>query len=146
MRRLVWVIVLLVFASCAPHHASIARRAQKIEGQVWSPYCPGKLLIDCTTTQAGELRTKIVRELRSGRTDAEVLRGIRRDFGPSALARPPSGRSGLIIWLVPIAVFALGGVVVLVRRRRVVPAPPAQPPPGVDDALERLRDEVRRQI
>jgi len=145
--RIAAVFVLL--AACASSgHMSIASRAQRIEGQVWSPYCPGKLLIDCTTTQAGELRARIVAELRRGRSDARVLRGIREDFGSTALARPPSGGAGVAIWFVPIVVFVIGASIVvwLVRRRRPkAGAPPAAgTPPG--PALDKLRDEVRRHI
>jgi cytochrome c-type biogenesis protein CcmH/NrfF len=150
MLRLVRVsaILLLVAACASSGHMSVAQRAQRIEGQVWSPYCPGKLLIDCTTTQAGQLRDRITREIRRGRSDTQVLRGIREDFGNGALARPPSGGAGVLIWLVPFMVFALGATLVvwLVRKRRPEPvAPPATaPPPSAD--LQKLRDEVRRRL
>jgi len=134
-------------ACASSAHVSVARRAQRIEGQVWSPYCPGKLLIDCTTVQAGQLRARITRELRAGRSDAEVFGGIRQDFGNEALARPPSGGAGLVIWLVPFVVFVLGAsaVVWLIRRRRSIVVPPF-PAPKSDEMLQRLRDEVRRDI
>lgn len=147
MRRIVLGLFLLTVVACSSGHATVAERAQKIEGQVWSPYCPGKLLIDCTTTQAGQLRARITRELRSGRSDAAVLADIRRDFGDSALARPPSGRGGLLVWLVPVAVFVLGAMVVMfVRRRRSGTAAASTPHTTNDPALQRLRDEVRREI
>jgi cytochrome c-type biogenesis protein CcmH len=140
----------LLCAGCASSaHISAAQRAQRIEGRVWSPYCPGKLLIDCTTTQAGELRARIAREVRRGRSDAQILRGIRDDFGDTALAQPPSGGTGVLIWLVPLMVFMLGASVVawLVRRRRPEDATAASSaPPAADPDLQRLRDEVRRQI
>lgn len=148
MPRLVRIaLVFLLLAGCASSaHVTVARRAQRIEGQIWSPYCPGKLLIDCTTTQAGQLRDRITREVRAGRTDAQVLRDIRSDFGEGALARPPTGGGGVLIWLVPFAVFLLGGagVVWLVRRRKA--EAPAAVTQTVDPALQQLRDEVRRNI
>jgi cytochrome c-type biogenesis protein CcmH len=142
------VIFMLVAACASSAHLSVPRRAQRIEGQVWSPYCPGKLLIDCTTTQAGELRARITRELRAGRTDAQVLRGIRDDFGDTALARPPSGGGGVVIWLVPFIVFVLGATLVvwLVRRRRPPRDVIGNAPSAPTAELQKLRDEVRRDI
>ncbi len=147
MRRLCAVLILMLAVGCASSgQSSVAKRAQRIEGQVWSPYCPGKLLIDCTTTQAGQLRARIKRQLRAGRSDAAVLADIRHDFGDSQLARPPSGGTGVVVWMIPVAIFVLGaGVVIFVRRRRTeIGAPPS--PAAPSDALETLRDEVRRNI
>jgi cytochrome c-type biogenesis protein CcmH/NrfF len=69
---------------------------------------------------------------------------LRRDFGDSAMARPPSGGSGLLVWLAPVAIFVLGvGTVLWVRRRRDDAVPRVV---VADDKLRELRDEVRRDI
>jgi cytochrome c-type biogenesis protein CcmH len=111
MRRLLLVGTLLVLAACAQRSA--ADRAHGIEGQVWSPYCPGRLLIDCATAQARELRSNIAEQINAGRSDDEVLDWVRGEFGPRAIARPEASGTGLIIWLVPALIFAIGAVVVV---------------------------------
>ena len=66
-------VVVLIFAgaalslSCAgAGRGSVEARARRLESQVWSPYCAGRLLSDCTTQQADELRARIEKRLASG--------------------------------------------------------------------------------
>jgi len=94
-------------------------RAQAIEGEVWSPYCPGRLLIDCTAGQSRVLRDEILRRVEQGQSDHAVLAWIRNEFGDEAIA-DPSGPGGFVIWLVPVLLFAIGAFVVVrvVRRGR----------------------------
>ena len=92
---------------------------------MWSPYCPGRLLTDCATQQARQLRTDIRERLEAGEEPDEVLAWVRSEFGDSALAAPDASAKGLVIWLVPAAIFAAGAVVVVrtVRKWRRAPAP-----------------------
>jgi cytochrome c-type biogenesis protein CcmH len=145
--RMFFVALLVVaLAACARAPMTTADRARGIEGQVWSPYCPGRLLIDCTTPQARTLRDRIQHRIEDGQTDAEVLGWIRGNFGDEALARPRANGAGLAIWLVPAVLFAMGAIVLggLVRRwthtRAEEPGPPS--PRGG----RRLREEVERDL
>lgn len=113
MRRLCCVL-LLCFAACASSRSGAAHR---IEGQVWSPYCPGRLLIDCPTRQADELRAEIERRVASGQSADTVMRWIRLNFGNEAIARP-SGRDTTLVWSFPVALFVVGTTVLVVCVRR----------------------------
>ncbi|HYZ94063.1 MAG TPA: cytochrome c-type biogenesis protein CcmH [Actinomycetota bacterium] len=127
MQRIAFVLlaVAALLSSCRHDTQTVAERAQAIEAQVWSPYCPGRLLIDCTTSQARELRTDIVRRLQRGDSTARVLDWIRLNHGQEALARPSSGA----VWAVPIALLFIGAIVVawLIRRWSRSPARSANP-------------------
>ncbi len=85
---------------------------------MWSPYCPGRLLIECTTQQARELRNQIADRLEGGQTSDQVIDWIRRNHGEEALARPDTKGAGLAVWLVPAAIFLVGGLIVglLIRK------------------------------
>lgn len=87
---------------------------------MWSPYCPGRLLVDCTTSQAQELRADIQERIERGDDESAVIDWVRAEFGDEAIARPIAG-GGLIVWLVPVLIFLAGVVVVVrvVRRGRV---------------------------
>jgi cytochrome c-type biogenesis protein CcmH/NrfF len=104
------LICALLFAglSCAP----AGDTARAVEGQVWSPYCPGRLLVDCSTQQAAELRGEIARRVDRGDSGDEVLAWVRDEFGEAAVARPETSGFGLVIWLVPVLLFTIGGLVV----------------------------------
>jgi cytochrome c-type biogenesis protein CcmH len=124
VRRLIPLLFLFVLA-CASSQASPASEAREIEARVWSPYCPGRLLTDCATRQARQLRTDIRERLETGEEPEEVLAWVRSEFGDNALAAPDASVKGLVIWLVPAAIFAAGAVVVVrtVKKWRSAPAP-----------------------
>ncbi len=120
MRRLFAVVVVAVFvASCGRPAQTPAERARAIEAEVWSPYCPGRLLVDCTTAQARELRADIQERIERGDDEADVIEWVRAEFGDEAIARPVSG-AGSFIWVVLAVMFLVGAVIVLrvVRRGR----------------------------
>jgi cytochrome c-type biogenesis protein CcmH/NrfF len=113
MLRLLVLAFALGLVACASPHPS----AQRIEGQVWSPYCPGRLLIDCPTTQASELRAEISRRIARGQSSDDVMRWIRLNYGNEAIARP-SGHDTVLIWSFPVALFAIGTTLLVVLLRR----------------------------
>jgi cytochrome c-type biogenesis protein CcmH/NrfF len=106
--RLLTCALLFVCLSCAP----ATDTARAVEGQVWSPYCPGRLLVDCSTQQAAELRDEISHRIDRGDTSDEVLAWVRDEYGDAAIASPDASAVGLVIWLVPALLFALGGLVI----------------------------------
>lgn len=116
--------MIVAATACAAQPRTDAVRAQAIEAQVWSPYCPGRLLIDCTTRQARELRTDIGERVDRGQTDDDILSWVRGEFGDGAIAQPSGSGTGLIIWLVPAVLFVIGAAVVamVIRRWRTVEA------------------------
>ena len=112
MRRLLVLGALLVVAVACSNASTPSERAHAIESQVWSPYCPGRLLIDCTTSQARELRTQIQQRIDGGDDADEVMAWVRREFGDEAIAEPRTSGLGLVVWLFPAAVFLSGAFVV----------------------------------
>ena len=124
-RALPMVLGVLVLAcACGARSTDDAGRTHAIEAEVWSPYCPGRLLIDCTTRQARDLRDEIAERVRRGESREAILDWVRDEYGEGALARPAASGLSLVIWLVPALLFVIGGVVVtlVIRRWRAVPA------------------------
>jgi cytochrome c-type biogenesis protein CcmH len=120
VRRVLLIVALVLFAVACGRAPTPSERAHAIEAQVWSPYCPGRLLIDCTTTQARDLRTQIQQRVDRGDEPDEIIAWVRAEFGAEAIARPSATGAGLVIWLVPVTLFIAGLVVVVrvVRRAR----------------------------
>lgn len=94
----------MIVGCAAPR--SDAERANAIAGRVWSPYCPGRLLTDCPTKQADELRNEILERVQDNQSDAAIRDWIASDFGPGALA---DGTSPLA-WAVPALLIGFGAV------------------------------------
>ena len=124
LRIVVVSLTLGLSIACAATPSTTEERARAIEREVWSPYCPGRLLSDCTTQQARELRDEIHRRVSSGQDSDEVLAWIRRNHGNEALARPEWRGAGLAVWIIPLLIFVIGVIVLtrLVRKWSRAPA------------------------
>jgi cytochrome c-type biogenesis protein CcmH len=117
------LLILVLCAACSLGCSGSGDPARTIEAQVWSPYCPGRLLVDCSTQQARELRGDIADRIDRGESEREVLAWVRTEFGDGAIARPEASGVGLVIWLVPALLFAAGAVIVWrFVSRNVVPS------------------------
>ncbi len=122
--------LLLGFACAGADTEPTTSRARAIEREVWSPYCPGRLLVDCTTDQARQLRNEIDARVERGDSTDAILQWIHGNHGDEALARPEARGAGLIIWLVPLVIFLIGAVIVGVAIRRWTKRPDRAPTPS----------------
>lgn len=101
--------------------------AQRLFGEVLSPYCPGRLLNDCPSGAASELKEKIRVKLKNGEGEDAVLEYLYDQFGEGALRSVPKAEGfGLVGWVVP-GVFVLMGLLVLVRWLKASSAEMAAP-------------------
>ena len=125
--------------------------AQQLWRDIMSPYCRGLTLIDCPSSEAAELREWIAAQERAGRPRRDVEAELLLRFGEKIRQAPPPRGFGLLAYLIPGALLALGAVAVcallgpLVGRRRLSrPDPSRHPDPrggGTDPELERRIDE-----
>jgi cytochrome c-type biogenesis protein CcmH len=115
--------------------ATPAEVAADVSAQVMSPFCPGLTLHDCPSEAATDLRVRIERWARRGRSEGEILARLRAEYGPSILGAPEPRGAGLVAWLLPVAGVVAGAAAVAVLARRW-----SSPPVG---PLE--TDEGRRQ-
>lgn len=83
--------------------------AQEIYGSVMSPFCPARLLTDCPSPSASELKVKILNELKAGKGREQILQELYTTFGSTLRAAPEAHGFGALAWWVPV-LFAVGGV------------------------------------
>lgn len=95
--------------------------AKQVYGTVMSPFCPGRLLLDCPSEQASQLKQDILEKLRSGSSEEAILTELESKYGPQIRAMPTSSGMGLIAWIVPPLFFVgvLGVGALWMSRRRV---------------------------
>lgn len=85
--------------------------AKRVYGLVMSPFCPGRLLSDCPSGQATELKEEIRRDFEAGATEEVIISQLAERFGPTIRAMPTGSGMGLVAWIVPPLFFVgvLGG-------------------------------------
>jgi cytochrome c-type biogenesis protein CcmH len=153
MRTLAAAVILVHLAS--PHLAaqspaqSSQGRAQTIAGTLMSPYCLGRLLSECQSQGAFDLRDEIAKRLEAGESETIIIADLATRYGDGIRGFPAPRGFGLLAWMTPalLAVMTLAVLVVGIRRtslrrRGAV----AQPPEGgrTEDPVTaaRLDDEL----
>ena len=95
-------------------------RYDKIIDEVRCLKCQNQTIKDSNAFLAGDLRREIRRMLTEGKTDAEIFDFLVLRYGEFALYRPKMSGKTLILWLAPVILLLLGGVVVVrVMRERM---------------------------
>jgi cytochrome c-type biogenesis protein CcmH len=130
---------------------------QEIAGDLMSPACPGRTLLNCTSSQAEQWRELIRQKLDQGESRNAILQYFVDMSGEGILAAPPKEGFALAAWLLPLFFIVNGTGLILVltrqwaRKRPAVTAqqtiavslPPAPEPLSADPYLDRLRRELQ---
>src|SRR5215470_2915001 len=129
---------------------------QDVAGDLMSPACPGRTLLNCTSSQAEQWRELIRQKLAQGESKEQILRYFVDIGGEGILAAPPKQGFALTAWLLPLFVMVNGaGLIVVLTRRWAQKRPQADmhgmtnpnatpsSPPLSDPYLERLHRELK---
>lgn len=124
----------------------------QLSRELMSPYCPGRTLADCPSSQADELRLWIYQQEQQGRTRNEVEQDLLDRFGEKMLGAPRARGIGVAAYWIPALLFLLGGWVAFrfLRRQKIKKvlalAPESTTPAAVlDPELSRLVAEEMRE-
>ncbi len=147
VRPITLLAVLLVLVTASPGRAqtNVDEAADRLFNHVMSPYCPGKLLATCGSSQADTLRQEIRQDLAAGKPADEIEAGLYYRFGDSIRSEPKTSGVGLVAWVFPaVLLLATGGWLVLwLRRAHPAAAEDPAPAPAVSPQMrDRLDDEL----
>ncbi len=124
-------------------------QAQKLFGQLMSPFCRGLTLAQCPSPGADSLRQDIRARLARGESSQAITSAYAADWGEHMLGAPPVRDWGVLLWTLPGVLLLVGAGALsawLLRlRRRSVEAETAPEPGGVpvEPALrKRLEEEL----
>ena len=150
LHRKTWIGALVVFyvafqaCSCLAQDPSRAHdQAREISSSVMSPFCPGKLLADCSSNQASQLREKIRSDIAAGKTKQQVLDELFALYGESLQSAPNTYGFGLTAWITPALFLLLGGIGFLLWSRHFRPEENAESSLSAEDE-KKLQNDLRR--
>lgn len=156
MRRRAFVHLIVVgwlpvsaVAPASARQTPARQQAADLAHELMSPFCPGKLLADCTSPDAGVLRQAIEGRLVAGETADAITTDLVRQYGAGILGAPPAQGLGLLAWLVPAllgvaSAAGLGWKIAQAARAPATSAPGIAAAGATDaGALARLDDELR---
>ena len=111
-------------------------RARDLFKEVRCLVCQNESIDDSEAQLAGDLRRIVREQVRAGRSDAEIRAFLVQRYGEFVLLKPRFSAGNAALWLAPMGVLLVGGVLMvgLLRRRETVE-------PGLSQDEE---DRVRR--
>lgn len=141
-----FLIVCTVLFACFPNELlarDLTREQERIVREVsesvMSPFCPGRLLSNCPSSGAHELKEKIRKEVLAGKSEDEILNELILIYGDQIRAAPTSRGFGLTAWLMPF-IFVIGGLaftLLWLKSKQNLPA---------EKQLESLTPEMQERI
>ena len=123
------VIFSLFLTSCAEDRPlTLEERAQSVDKRLICPYCPAETIDQAQVPQAKEMRAFVREKLAEGWTEQQILDyfSAPERYGTRVLAEPPKSGPTLTIWLLPPAVFLLGGGALFFVLRSMKKDPPSE--------------------
>ena len=104
--------VLLLFAALAQavHADQIEDETRQIGKQLQCPVCAGAPVSDSPSELAGQMRSVIRSKLQAGESEEQIIAYFVERYGESVLIEPPRRGLGLAVWLAPMVMLLVGGV------------------------------------
>lgn len=136
------------FVSAVELDPALEKEAQGIFSLVMSPFCPGRLLLDCPSSAATELKDRIRSMVVEGKGRNEILEHLYTIYGHEISALPAMRGFSTLAWIVP-GVFLGAGLLIAIMwvKSRRAPATDASTPAQLHldaEMLNRINNEVNR--
>jgi len=119
------LLVLLLFPGVlfSQESPDLEKRVAQLSNELRCLVCQNQTIADSNAPLAVDLREQIREQLKSGRSEREVLEFMTARYGDFVLYRPPLKATTLALWVGPF-VLLLAGAWILLRRVRKRPAAP----------------------
>ena len=140
---LLFAVPALVWAVDA---AQLESDAQELFSSTMSPFCPGRLLNDCPSSAAHELKVKIRQKLAGGESKQELMNYLLTLYGEEVRAAPEYEGFGRVAWLAtPLFVFIGIGLISLWVQGKSKVSIDLSSTTKLDAEMEkRIQDELRK--
>ena len=113
-----------------------------IAGELMSPACPGRTLLNCTSTQAEQWRELIRQKLTRGESREQIVQYFIDIGGDGILAAPPKRGFALTAWLLPAFVLLNGAGLILILTLRWARQHSVEPSERMDDQTRAPAEET----
>jgi cytochrome c-type biogenesis protein CcmH len=109
----IWVYTLLV----SPSQQTLDQRVHDVASQLKCLVCQGESVADSPAMLSLQMRAVIRQQLRSGKSEQEVIQYFVSRYGDRILLSPPMRGLNLLAWFVPIALILVGVIIVFLVLR-----------------------------
>lgn len=130
------LIIILLCLLALPAHAvietyefsdpALEARYQALSEELRCPKCQNQNIADSNAPIAKDLRRTLHRQLEEGATDSEILDYMVARYGEFVRYRPSFGGANAVLWLAPVGLLVIGGLVLALTVRRKAATPAAE--------------------
>ena len=124
MNKIFFVIAVLLSAAALAQE-DLDKRVAALSAELRCLVCQNQSLAESNADLAVDLRRQIREQLKSGKSERDVLDFMVQRYGDFVLYRPPFKASTLLLWGGPFLLLLLG-IVLLARKIRSVKRPAPQ--------------------
>ena len=131
--------VVSLTTSLALTEPEVDARMHELSRTVLSPFCPGRMLSDCPSSSASDLKTSLRSRILAGESDQQILDSLYATYGDDIRSTPSGNGVGIIAWAAPAVFLIVGALSIgwwLFMMRAII---------AKDDA-PRLDPKTRREI
>ncbi len=118
---------------------ALEARARAISRELRCVVCQSESIDDSNAPLARDLRLLVRERISAGDSDAAVRAYVVERYGDYVLLKPPVQANTLALWLTPVLLFLIAGIVAAIQLRRSAAAP-APPQPLTPEEQTRLRE------
>ena len=111
----------------AQEDAALEKRVHDLSTELRCLVCQNQTLADSNAPLAVDLRNQVREQLKSGKSERDVVEFLTARYGDFVLYRPPLKASTVLLWTGPFLLLALGVLLLFLRLRRKAPAPELSP-------------------
>lgn len=97
------IMILLALTTVPTFAASIEETAASLYKQLICPVCSGQTLADSEVTEAALMKADILRQLKNGKTESQIIEELVKIYGAKIVRTPPLEKGTLTLWLLPWA-------------------------------------------
>ena len=119
-------LALLLFCglAVAQEDPALEKRVRDLSSELRCLVCQNQTLADSNAPLAVDLRNQVREQLKSGKSERDVIDFLVARYGDFVLYRPPLQANTVLLWLGPFLLLAAGLALLVWRlRRRRVPQP-----------------------
>jgi cytochrome c-type biogenesis protein CcmH len=123
---------------------ALEARARQISKQLRCVQCQNESIDESNAQIARDMRILVRDRLTAGDSDQQIVDYMVSRYGDYVLLMPRFAASTLVLWLGPLAILILGGVIVSARLRRAGAQPGAPLSPEEEIQLSALTNDIPR--
>ncbi|MEH6610600.1 MAG: cytochrome c-type biogenesis protein [Halioglobus sp.] len=125
----------------------LQQRYRQMSAELRCPKCQNQNIADSNAPIAQDLRRILYEQLESGSSDSEILDFMVSRYGEFVRYSPSFSGATAVLWLAPVILFLLAGLIVFIslgRRRGLADQPPPELSEQEQQRLQTLLNKAER--